>query len=224
MLELIPDMHAWVKDRQGRFIFGNLLFYSRFGFETMQGLIGKTDYDIAPVDMAQRYRRDDEHVLEGAVVTDRLELIRSAKDEVEWFLTSKTPIYTEDGKVIGSLGISRHLNRTERKAVPFRELHAPIDYIAQHFASDISVESLARACNLSISALERRFKKHLGKSPNQYLNQVRLDHARGLLKETDKPIGTIAMETGYSDHSYFTRIFIRHAGMTPSEYRNRDTG
>ena len=68
VLELIPDTHAWVKDRDGLFVFGNRLFYERFGFSSMRGLVGKTDYDLAPVDMAQHYCADDDRVLEGGAV------------------------------------------------------------------------------------------------------------------------------------------------------------
>jgi len=109
-------------------------------------------------------------------------------------------------------------------ANPFRELHAPVDYIARHFASDISVASLAGACNLSISALERRFRKHLDKSPRQYINEVRLDNARRLLLETNKPIGTIALETGFADHSHFTRAFTRKFGLSPRGARRQSAG
>jgi len=219
LLELIPDTHAWVKDVNGQFVFGNRLFFERFGFGSMGGLIGKTDYDLAPRHMAERYRGDDDKVLQGGVITDRLELILGEGDGAEWFLTSKWPVFDPDDRIIGSFGISRHLNRSERKTVPFRDLSAPIDYIGEHFASNLSVEAMARACNISVSALERRFKKHLKKTPLQYITEVRLDHARQLLQETEKTIGTIAMETGFADHSHFTRSFTRHFGMTPSDAR-----
>lgn len=219
LLELIPDTHAWVKSRSGVFVFGNRLFYQRFGISSMQGLTGKTDFDLAPADMAQRYREDDDQVLKGGVITDRLELILGQGDTVEWFLTSKWSVHDPEGNIIGSIGISRHLNRSERKAVPFRELGAPIDYIREHFASRLSVEALAKACNISVSALERRFKKHLEKTPLQYINEVRLENARKLLLETDKAIGTIAQETGFADHSHFTRAFTRQYKLSPSKAR-----
>lgn len=219
LLDLIPDTHTWVKDREGKFVFGNRLFYERFGITSLQGLLGKTDFDLAPADMAQRYRDDDNLVLDGGIITDRLELIMGSDENVEWFLTSKWPIYNTDGAVLGSCGISRHLNRSEGKTVPFRELSAPIDYIGRHFASDISVAALAAACNISVSALERRFRKHLGKTPRQYINEVRLDHARKLLLETDKSIGTVALETGFADHSHFTRAYNKRFGATPSSLR-----
>jgi transcriptional regulator GlxA family with amidase domain len=75
-----------------------------------------------------------------------------------------------------------------------------------------------------VSALERRFKKHLKKTPHQYINEVRLDNARRLLRETDKPIGTIALETGFADHSHFTRAFTRRFGTAPSADRRSRNG
>ncbi|MBK6510873.1 MAG: AraC family transcriptional regulator [Haliea sp.] len=216
MLDLIPDTHAWIKDVHGCFVYGNRLFFERFGFTSLQGLLGKCDYDLAPAALAENYCNDDAQVLKGNVVNDRLELIAAKGQPGDWFLTSKWPIYNLQGQVIGSFGISRHLNKTEGKAIPFRELRAPIDYICQHFASAISVDSLALACNISVSALERRFRKHLKKTPHQYIVEVRLDNARQMLRETDKPIGTIALETGFADHSHFTRAFTRKFGVAPS--------
>ncbi len=221
MLDLIPDTHAWIKDTRGRFVYGNRLFFERFGFSSLQGLLGKCDYDIAPAALAEKYCSDDAQVLGGAVVNDRLELITARHQPGDWFLTSKWPIYNLRDRIIGSFGISRHLNRTEGTAIPFRELRAPVDYICQHFASDISVASLAGACNISVSALERRFKKHLNKTPHQYINEVRLDNARQMLLETDKPIGLIALETGFADHSHFTRAFARQCGVTPRKLRQQ---
>jgi len=219
MLDLIPDTHAWIKDRQGRFVYGNRLFFERFGYSSLQGLLGKCDFDIAPAHLAEKYVADDAFVLEGGVVTDRLELILRGDTSGDWFLTSKWPIHDSRDAVIGSFGISRHLNRTESTAIPYRELRAPIDYICRHFAGDISVESLASACNISVSALERRFRRHLKKTPHQYINEVRLDNARQMLLETEKPIGTVAVETGFADHSHFSRAFSRHFGVTPRRAR-----
>lgn len=219
MLDLIPDTHAWIKNTQGRFVYGNRLFFERFGFSSLQGLLGKCDYDIAPASLAAKYCSDDAYVLNGSVVNDRLELIIGEHQSGDWFLTSKWPIYDFRDRIIGSFGISRHLNKTEGTAIPFRELRAPIDYICQHFGSKLSVESLADACNISVSALERRFKKHLNKTPHQYINEVRLDNARQILLETDKSVGTIALETGFADHSHFTRAYTRKFGVTPRAER-----
>lgn len=219
MLDLVPDTHAWIKDREGRFAYGNRLFFERFGYASLQGLLGKCDFDLAPAQLAEQYVADDAYVLQGGVVTDRLELILKGDATGDWFLTSKWPIHDSRDAIIGTFGISRHLNRTESTAIPYRELRAPIDYICQNFASDISVESLASACNISVSALERRFRKHLKKSPHQYITEVRLDNAQRMLLETEKSIGTVALEAGFADHSHFSRAFNRHFGVTPRTAR-----
>ena len=219
ILDLIPDTHAWVKNVAGAFIYGNRLFFERFGFTSLQGLLGHCDFDLAPAHLAEKYTRDDALVLRGKQVRDRLELIGGADQRADWFLTSKWPVYDPVDKIIGTFGISRHLNRTEDTTVPFLQLRAPIDYINQHFTEAISIKALASASNLSVSALERRFRKHLDKTPQQYLNEVRLDRARQVLLETDKSIGTIALEMGFADHSHFTRCFTRHFGMTPKNAR-----
>ncbi|MDX1732970.1 MAG: helix-turn-helix domain-containing protein [Halioglobus sp.] len=221
MLDLIPDTHAWIKNTAGRFVFGNRLFFERFGFSSMQGLLGKCDYDIAPATLAEQYTSDDAFVLDGGVVTDRLELILDGDDRGDWFLTSKWPVHDLQDTIIGSFGISRHLNRTQGTTIPYQELRAPVDYICQRFASDISVRSLASACNISVSALERRFRKHLNKTPRQYIVEVRLDNAHQMLLETDKSVGTIALETGFADHSHLTRAFTRRFGLAPRAARQQ---
>ena len=219
LLDLFPDTHAWAKDRDGLFVCGNRLFCERFGFASMSDLVGKTDYDLAPADMAERYCSDDKRVLDGATVTDRLELIVGEGDSVEWFLTSKWPLQDRRENIIGTFGMSRHLNYSERRSIPYQELSTPIDYIQQHFSGAISVEELAGACSLSVSALERRFKRHLNKTPRQYITEVRLGHGRRLLVDTEKPIGTIALETGFADHSHFSRAFSKHFGHPPGTLR-----
>mgnify|MGYP006071623691 CR=1 FL=1 len=98
LLDLIPDTHAWVKDPQGRFVCGNRLFFSRFGFTTLRSLLGKTDYDLA---LAEQYGSDDLQVLNGSVVNDRLELIVAEGQGGDWFLTSKWPIYDAQAHILG---------------------------------------------------------------------------------------------------------------------------
>ena len=220
LLDLIPDTHAWVKDLNGRFVFANGLFLERFGFASVDGLIGKDDYSLSTESMAEHYREDDDLVLRGGVVTDRLELIGGEAADVEWFLTSKWPVYDQKDNILGSIGISRHLNRSERRSLPFRELGATIDYIAVNFSSNISIRNLAAASNLSVSALERRFRKHLGVTPYQYLLAVRLEHARQLLLKTNKSVGTVALETGFADHSHFTRSYRRKYDHSPRDARS----
>ena len=77
-------------------------------------------------------------LLDPETFADRLELIGGG-ESVEWFLTSKWPVYNRREAIIGTAGISRHLNRSEQHSVPYRDLSAPINYIRQHFSGPISV-------------------------------------------------------------------------------------
>ena len=221
LLSALPDTHAWLKDLEGRFVCADQSFLERFGFHRLQGLQGKTDYDLAPADMAAEYRKDDQRVLAGEQVIDRLELISNRNEIASWFLTSKWPVYDANENILGSFGTSKHLNNTDRATIPFRELNAPIEYIRQHFTEKITVARLAASSHLSVSALERRFKKHLSKTPRQYITDTRLDYARRQLLSSNQSLASIAAETGFSDQGHFSRAYRKRFGITPSGDRKR---
>jgi transcriptional regulator GlxA family with amidase domain len=100
-------------------------------------------------------------------------------------------------------------------------LKAPVEYIRENYMRTITLTELAKVTFLSISALERRFKKHLKKTPKQFMNDVRLENARRLLIESNLPIATIASECGFTDHSYFSKQFRLLFGQLPSSFREK---
>ena len=220
LLTPIESLHAWIKGTNGKFVIANELFSERFGFTNAKQLIGLSDIDLAPPHLANRYIEDDHKVLQGAIITDRLELILGKNENASWFRTSKWPIYNLNGQIIGSYGISRQLNPTQPRSTPIRELNTPIEYIRQNFSESISIEKLAEACHVSISTLERRFKKHLAKTPLQYLMEIRLENARIMVHETKKSLAIVAQETGFVDNSHFTHAYKKRFSITPSEDRN----
>lgn len=82
-----------------------------------------------------------------------------------------------------------------------------------------SLSELAEACQLSTAYLSRKFKKCYQKSPMDYLIDLRLRHASGLLVETDDKIGDISRQVGFSDVFHFSRIFKKRIGFSPKAYR-----
>lgn len=93
-------------------------------------------------------------------------------------------------------------------------------YIEQHLIEDISVKGLAEHMGCSASHVMRSFRKRLDMTVVEYVTKKRMEKAKQLLANTDLPIMTVAEFTGYSDYSYFTRVFKKETGITPREYRN----
>ena len=158
-------------------------------------------------------------VLAGESVTDRLEMNMNNSGEVAWFSTSKRPLLAENGEITGSYGITRHLQKTVKSLSGIDELKTPVDFIRHNFHLEITIEQLADVAYLSVSALERRFKKYLAKTPKQFIREIRLEHARRLLIETKLPIAEVAYQSGFADHSYFSRHFKLMFNELPSELR-----
>ncbi len=93
-------------------------------------------------------------------------------------------------------------------------------FLQDHYTEEVSVERLAASVSVSPSVCLRCFRQTLGTTPIQYLRRLRLEQAARLLLTTDKPIHRISLECGFSDVSYFTRLFRRETGLTPRAYRN----
>ncbi len=93
-----------------------------------------------------------------------------------------------------------------------------------HLSDDLAVATLARAANLSPSQFHARFQAEIGETPADWLRRLRLDHARRLLADHDRPITSIAMELGFPTSQYFATVFRRYIGITPRQYRDRARG
>ncbi len=92
--------------------------------------------------------------------------------------------------------------------------------LADEFKEPFSLPALARRCGLSVSRLSHLFKQ-TGETPQQFLEQQRISHARQLLRLTNLSIEQIAADCGYEDPFYFTKRFRRSQEMSPSAFRKR---
>lgn len=96
-----------------------------------------------------------------------------------------------------------------------------LNTIGEHFREALSVESLARSCNMSASQLRRRFARVLGCSPQQYLHRLRIRCACEMLRSSREAIVAISMACGYESLSSFNRQFKQQLGCSPRVYRQR---
>jgi AraC-like DNA-binding protein len=93
--------------------------------------------------------------------------------------------------------------------------------IQNEFERDLDMNLLARELGISYSWFRHTFTAHTGLSPRQYLIEFRLVRARSLLAETEFSIKEIAMQTGFEDEFYFSRLFRQKLNLTPSQWRSR---
>ncbi len=103
-------------------------------------------------------------------------------------------------------------------------LHEVKSFIDQNFLEPSSLDSLARRFGVNEFKLKYGFKKLFNTSTIRYLQDKRLEFSRTLLRETDRPIGEIARETGYTHAGNFTTAFTKAFGKSPHQFRSRKAG
>ncbi|MEO7336258.1 MAG: AraC family transcriptional regulator [Caldimonas sp.] len=123
--------------------------------------------------------------------------------------------WLDDGAICAAA--MRNANRGFAPGVRARVLA----HIEKHLGEPIDAVSLARLVGLSTCHFARAFKQSFGAPPHRYVLRRRLEQAAHRLREPEGSLSAIALESGFSDQSHFTRCFGRWAGETPSAYRTR---
>lgn len=93
------------------------------------------------------------------------------------------------------------------------------EYISMHFNESITVDTLCSLAHISKGYMTRLFSEATGLTPARYINSVRLKKASQLLEETKINITEVALECGFDDPNYFTRLFKKTYGQSPGTYR-----
>lgn len=96
------------------------------------------------------------------------------------------------------------------------------EYIGRNYMGDLSLEDTARKLGISAYYLSKLFKESEGVNYIDYVTGLRMDNAKAQLSGTEKSVKEICLESGYADPNYFSRIFKKWTGVTPTEYREGD--
>jgi AraC family transcriptional regulator len=112
------------------------------------------------------------------------------------------------------------VKKSTREEIMRRMLHAT-DYLHSQYSEAISIDDVAGISCLSKFHFLRLFKVAYGTTPHQFLNEVRVDHAKVLLKDTNLAITDIAAQTGFKDASSFSRMFYNQVGAYPTQFRQQ---
>lgn len=217
----LPDLSFFVKNTRSEFTHANAAFVEMIGATSLADILGKTDHDFSPKELADRFVRDDRQVMRsGKPITSRVELVPNSDSSISWHMTTKIPLRDARGNITGLAGITRDLNRTATTAVRYKSMSGVIRHMEAHYPEPLSVGAMANLAHLSLSQFERRFKALFQVTPLQYLIRLRLNKASHLLSTTTKKITDIATLCGFYDHSHFIRQFGKTFGISPSTYRH----
>jgi len=116
-----------------------------------------------------------------------------------------------------AIAINRNLPTGGR--IDGRRMSRVVQFVSEHIAGNVTVADLAGAACMSPAHFARSFKATTGQCPHAFVIQLRLALAKQMLANHHLPISDIALSTGFSSQSNFTRAFRGATGMTPRDYR-----
>ena len=222
LFDYLPDVFFFIKDSEGQFMRVNRALLEVLGVRDETRIVGATDYDYFPQDLADRYLAEDRRVMSlGRPLTNQVWAVPDAEGTLRWYVASKAPLLDGSGAAVGVAGAMRDAQGAGALVGPYQQMEPIIRRIMEGYAQAIRVADLAQMVHLSVSQFNRRFRELFHASPAQYIARVRTNAACRLLTRTGLPLSEIAERTGFYDASHFGKRFKRSVGVTPDEYRRR---
>lgn len=223
------DMHLKVSDEE----WSAVKEQSKFDFQRYSGLLGSSRYQEA-LDMLSAYVEEavagelDEYRLKNITKNMFYSLLTALEDRelemdkmrlrifrridgapyVEEFLEILEETFLELEKILGTEGAGED-----------GRIRRILEYIALNYQENLNLKEVASVFHFNYYYLSAYFHTKVSEGFSGYLNRIRVEHACEILRGEGVPISEISGRVGYSDHSYFCRVFKKITGKTPSAYR-----
>jgi AraC-like DNA-binding protein/PAS domain-containing protein len=225
LFDLLPGLHFFAKNSEGETMFSSRGILDLYGFSEETEIVGLTDFDLAPAQIAKPYVRDDARILRtGSPILNRVELWFDQTRMPDWYVVNKLPIRDHRGKITGIMGFLQSYEARAKLLRPFGGISKAVDHLRTHYSEKIRIDELARYACLSPRQVERRFKAAFGIGPHEFLIRTRILAACRSLRETDESLAETALACGFCDESAFVRQFHKHIGVTPGVFRRQLAG
>lgn len=203
LMDTIPDL-TWMKDAQGHFLAANEALTRTLGLASPEAILGKTDLDVSPRELALAYRADDQKIMSTGERRRVDERHFNAEGEPLWIETIKSPVRNEAGEIIGTVGVARDI--TARRAIEdeLRETAQRLDNLIRNLPGTVF-----RLHYLPDG--EKRFLFLAGAFVQQeHLQEVCAwppERIRAMVHPDDRPIAfeqaaRQLKETGYTEHRH----------------------
>lgn len=152
---------VWLKDKDSHFLTVNQAYAESYGYESPEQIVGKSDFDLSPPDLAEHYRAHDRSIMESHLREVIEEQFEGPQDR-HWVETFKAPVLDDNGEVLGTVGFSRDI--TERKAA-----EAELRMTAAIFNSQVGM--VVTDSKGQILKVNEAFTQVTGYSPNEVIGQ-----------------------------------------------------
>jgi AraC-like DNA-binding protein len=193
-------------------------FVAMLGATKVEDVLGRTDADFFPPEIAARFTEDDRAVMTtGEPLLQQIEPVPRPDRTFEWRTVTKVALRDADHQVIGIAGVTCLIHGENTACHP--GIFAIMEHIGTHYGQSLTMDDFAKLADLSPRTIERHFDQTFKTSPLRYLNTVRLRAARHLLLTTDDAVSDIAAACGFCDQSHMTALFTQNFGTTPRRYR-----
>lgn len=209
----------FVKDTSSTLRNSNQLFAEHFGFDSIDAIKGKTDFDLFPHELAVHYRRDDVEVLDSRTSKlNIIELFPNHLGDMQWILCNKVPIIDANGTVHGLCGACQKLEDASVDLRPYKDIAKALMFLKENYTKKISNKDMADIAGLSVRQFEKRFRQLFKTSVRQYILRMRILKSCDIITSGEGTISDVAHELGFYDQSAFTSHFKKQVGVTPLAY------
>ncbi len=206
IIDNVPDL-IYVKDRAGRFVTANAALIRLLKLESAADMVGKTDYDFSPPEMACNYVTDDQNVMRsGEALLDREESHHGEDDNPLWLLTTKVPLRNADGEVTGVVGIGHDITerkKADKEILAAKEIADKANRAKSEFLANMSHE-IRTPMNAIIGMTDLVLETRLDATQRNFLSMVQ-ESGEALLDVINDILDFSKIEAGKLDME--TRIF-----------------
>lgn len=209
LIDTLPD-YIFVKDAQSQFVLNNKAHLDILGAKTQDEVIGKSDFDIFPQELATQYYADERAVIEGHPVVNREEMTVTPQGHTPWLLTTKVPLRDNEGQIVGLVGVSRDISERKRVEAALSQSQRFNQQIADTAPFLIYVYDLIAQRTVYVN---HQVSKMLGYTPEEFLTPGQ-DLLNQLIYPEDRWIAlrhTRKLATDRTDKIFDTEYRIRCA-------------
>ena len=170
LMDHLPDL-VYVKDRESRYVVGNIAQAKLVGLQDSDELVGRTVHDFFPPELANAYDTQDRMVMKSSEpMLDREEHWTDSYGREFWFLSSKVPLRDPDGSVLGIVGIDRNITKRKQAEDELRRSNRELDEFVSVVTHDLQapLRAVATYCKM----LAREAGDKLGAAGQEYLQEA----------------------------------------------------